>query len=103
MPVSIVGAVKIGLNRQFNRNSYVLFVGGGFANAQAVTITAGTMSWSGTVVLTDGTFALIRVSRQAVAVIEKEVTLTAAAAVTICAVVIADSGPVNVPIDLYDA
>lgn len=102
--VSVLGAVKIGLNKNFGPNSYVLFVGGGFAAGQAVTISASTLRWAGSVVLADGTFGLARVSRATFSEVLRSVAVSSPTGPTSCLVTIDDGVPVSgVVIDLYDA
>ena len=101
---SVLGAVRIGLNKNFGPNSYVLFVGSGFAAGQAVRISASTLQWAGSVVLADGTFGLARLNRATFSEVLRAVAVSTPTGPTGCLVTIDDGVPVSgVVIDLYDA
>lgn len=101
---SVLGAVKIGLNKNFGPNSYVLFVGSGFAAGQTVKISASTLQWAGEIVLADGTFGLARVNRATYSEVLRAVTVSTPTGPTACQVTIDDGVPVSgVVIDLYAA
>ena len=106
MPASVIGAVKVGLNKQPKPawNSYVLLVGSGFAAGQAVRIERSPFRWEGAVTVTDGTFAIVRVNRVLHA-IEKDAVIPLVLPVgpETCSVTIDAGAPTDVVIDLYDA
>jgi hypothetical protein len=106
MPASVIGAVKIGLNKQPNPNwnSYVVLVGSGLAAQQSVTIERSPLKWTGEVTLTDGTLALVRVKR-VINAVEREFAVPLALPVgpETCTVTVDNGTPAPAVIDLYDA